>query len=154
MSAVSRSFVLRAAEERDLPAINALMHASSAYKGEYYVIIENYVVTSGDLERHRVFVADADGALSGFYSLIVDGKADLDLMFVSDAAQGLGVGRALFDHMKQVARRHGHATVLIGSHPPSVGFYERMGAVRRGLAPPIGRVTWERPLLELALAEN
>jgi GNAT superfamily N-acetyltransferase len=154
LSVVSRSFVLRAAEESDLPAINALMHASSAYKGAYYTIIENYFVTALDLARNEVFVADADGTLIGFYSLIVDGKADLDLMFVSDAAQGLGVGRALFDHMKLAARRRGHDAVLIGSHPPSVGFYERMGAVRRGLAPPLERVTWERPLLELALTEN
>ncbi|HWA90941.1 MAG TPA: GNAT family N-acetyltransferase [Rhizomicrobium sp.] len=146
--------IVRRAEASDLRAMNALMHGSRAYQGEYYRIIENYFVTADTLEHNAVFVADDDGALLGFYSLVIEGEADLDLMFVSDSAQGLGVGRALFDHMKRTAREHGFGTVSIGSHPPSVGFYERMGAVRCGVAPPFGPVTWERPLLTLNVMED
>jgi GNAT superfamily N-acetyltransferase len=75
-------------------------------------------------------------------------------MFVSDGAQGSGTGRTLFAHMKNVARRRGHTTVVIGAHPPAVPFYERMGAVRCGVSPPLPRVTWERPLLKLELLEE
>ncbi len=151
---MSVSFALRPAEAGDLPALNLMMHTSHAYQGEYYAILEDYFVTAEHLSRNKIFVAESGGILLGFYSLIVEGEADLDLMFVSDAVQGQGVGRALFDHMKETARACGLSSVKIGSHPPSVGFYERMGAVRCGMAPPLPRVTWERPLLNLSLAES
>ena len=147
-------FVIRAAEVSDLRAMNALMHGSRAYQGEYYRIIEDYFVTADTLEHNAVFVAERGGALLGFYSLLVEDEADLDLMFVSDAEQGSGVGRALFAHMKSTAREHGFGTVSIGSHPPSVGFYERMGAVRCGVIAPQAQVSWERPLLTLNVMED
>jgi len=146
--------VIRAASSADLGGINALMHGSRAYRGDYYRIIENYFVTEDYLAQHRVFVAEQDTALLGFYSLLVDGEPDLDLMFVSDDAQGAGVGRSLFDHMKQTARAHGIASIRIGAHPPAAAFYERMGAVRCGISPPLPNVTWERPLFKLAIAES
>ena len=151
---MAATFQVRIAEPSDLRAMNALMHGSRAYQGEYYRIIENYFVTEDTLEHNAVYVAEGEGALLGFYSLVVEGEADLDLMFVSDAAQGSGVGRALFEHMKRVAREHGFGTVTIGSHPPATGFYERMGAVRRGLSDPLPHVSWERPLLKLNVMEN
>jgi GNAT superfamily N-acetyltransferase len=147
-------FTIRVAHASDLRTMNALMHGSRAYRGEYYRIIEDYFVTADTLEHNAVFVAERDGALLGFYSLIVEDEADLDLMFVADHAQGSGVGRALFEHMKATARERGFTAVSIGSHPPSVGFYERMGAVRCGTAPPTERATWERPLLTLNVMES
>jgi GNAT superfamily N-acetyltransferase len=151
---VTAALVIRAAELHDLPALNTLMHASRDYQGEYYSIIENYFVTPAQLKTNRIFLAERDGELLGFYSLIVDGEPELDLMFVDDAVQGSGAGRALFEHMKRMAQQSGCANVLIGSHPPSLGFYERMGAVRCGSRPAQGRVTWERPLLKLQIVEN
>jgi len=152
MSAV---FTIRMADARDLSGINALMHASQAYQGEYYRILEGYFVTSDSLEHSQVFLAENDEALLGFYGLIVESEpADLDLLFVSDAAQGLGVGRALFEHMKGTARECGRINVSIGAHPPSAAFYERMGAVRCGVSPPSARVTWSRPLFKLDIVEN
>ena len=53
--------------------------------------------------------------------------------------------------MREAARSQGISSVLIVSHPPSAGFYERMGAVREGTKPPSGRVTWARPILRLAM---
>lgn len=150
---MNASVVIRAAQPYDLDAINTLMHISSAYRGNYYRIIENYFVTIDYLARNEVFIAVRGDTLLGFYGLIVDGEPDLDLMFVADAAQGLGVGRVLFDHMKQIACEHGIASVQIGSHPPAVGFYERMGAVRVGVCAPLPNVSWERPLLRLTLVE-
>jgi GNAT superfamily N-acetyltransferase len=91
---------IRAANASDLPATNTLMHDSHAYRGEYYKIIENYFVTPEMLAKNKVLLVEQNETLLGFYSLVVDGIAYLDLMFVSDDAQGLGVGRALFDHMK------------------------------------------------------
>ena len=128
------------------------MQASRAYEGEYHRILDGYVITEDLLAQERVFVAEAGGDLFGFYSLIVGDAPELDLMFVSDAAQGTGAGRALFDHMRETARGEGIRSVLIVSHPPSVGFYERMGAVRIGDKPPSGRIGWSRPMLRLDIA--
>jgi len=151
---MAEAFQVRTAVPSDLRAMNALMHGSRAYQGEYYRIIENYFVTADTLDHNAVFVAERDGALLGFYSLVVEGEADLDLMFVSDAAQGLGVGRAMIEHMKRTAREHGFDAVTIGAHPPAAGFYERMGAVRCGISDPLPYVSWERPLLKLNVMEN
>jgi GNAT superfamily N-acetyltransferase len=148
-------FSIRVATADDLPKINALMHGSSAYRGEYYKIIEGTAVSETYLADHDVFVGERDGSVLGFYGLIVASEpAELDLMFVSDDAQGSGIGRILFEHMKYAARQRGHTTVMIGAHPPAVSFYERMGAVRCGVSPPLPRVTWERPLLKLELLEE
>ncbi len=90
----------------------------------------------------------ADGlGVAGFYSLTLGNAPELDLMFVADRGQGLGIGRALFEHMLARARQRGLRAVKIVSHPPSLGFYRRMGAVEVGVAPPAGRVTWPRPIL-------
>jgi GNAT superfamily N-acetyltransferase len=148
-------FSIRKATADDLPKINALMHGSSAYRGEYYKIIEGTAVSEAYLANNEVFVGERDGDVLGFYGLVVASKpAELDLMFVSDDTQGSGIGRAIFEHMKDIARRCGHTTVMIGAHPPAVSFYERMGAVRCGVSPPLPRVTWERPLLKLELLEE
>jgi GNAT superfamily N-acetyltransferase len=148
---MSLSAQLRRAAKDDLPRLNALMKSVQAYQGAYGVILENYALGGTQLHRDQIFLAEAGGDIRGFYSLIVTGEPELDLMFVADAAQGTGLGKILFDHMRETARSHGIASVLIVSHPPSVRFYERMGAVRDGMKPPSGRVTWERPILRLAI---
>ena len=127
------------------------MKSVRAYRGAYGAILENYALGEAQLHRNLIFLAEAGSEVLGFYSLITSDEPELDLMFVADAAQGTGLGRILFEHMRETARSHGIASVLIVSHPPSVGFYERLGAVRVGMKPPSGRVTWERPVLRLAV---
>ncbi|MFJ8675825.1 GNAT family N-acetyltransferase [Streptomyces sp. NPDC093589] len=102
---------------------------------------------------------DADGGAGGgvvlgFYALVVE-SAELDLMFVADAAQGRGIGRLLIEHMKGEARSAGLDAVRIVSHPPSEGFYRSVGALRIGTlaaAPPV--VMWDRPELTLPVTER
>lgn len=127
------------------------MKSVRAYQGAYGVILENYALADTQLHRDHIFLAEEGGNILGFYSLIVTGEPELDLMFVADAAQGTRLGKILFDHMRETARANRVASVLIVSHPPSVGFYDRMGAVREGMKPPSGRATWERPILRLAI---
>jgi len=146
--------MLRAASVTDLPALNCLMQASSAYTGRYRSILEEYRITENQILTDHVVLAEQDGEVLGFYSLIAHGEPELDLFFVADDAQGQGLGARLFDHMQRQALRFGISAITIVSHPPSVGFYERMGAVRVGTKPPSGRVTWERPVLELRIVRS
>lgn len=148
---------IRRASGQDAPALNALMHASSAYRGGYASILEGYEVTPEYVGRHQVFVAvpafgpsagpsaePVSGPL-GFYSLT---DAELDLLFVADAAQGTGLGAALIAHLLETARANGIPSIRVVSHPPAARFYERMGAHRTGTIPPRPpKIPWERPEL-------
>lgn len=143
--------ILRRALKSDLPVMNRLMQASRAYEGEYRRMLEGYVITAGQIDRDHVILAELDGEVLGFYSLITAGEPELDLMFVADTAQGTGLGTRLFRHMQAEATRFGINSVRIVSHPPSVGFYERMGAGLTGMRPASGRITWERPILKVSV---
>jgi GNAT superfamily N-acetyltransferase len=140
---------IRRASGQDAPALNALLHASSAYRGDYASILDGYEVTPEYVERHQVFAAfppaaPAEGPL-GFYSLT---GAELDLLFVADAAQGTGLGAALITHMLETARAKGIPSVRVVSHPPAACFYARMGAHHTGTIPPRPpKIPWKRPEL-------
>ncbi|MCP2257587.1 Acetyltransferase (GNAT) family protein [Streptoalloteichus tenebrarius] len=131
----------------DAERLTTLLHASGAYRGSYASILAGYRLTPEYLADRPTFLVEDDGDLLGFYSLIVE-PAELDLLFVSDAAQGLGLGRVLVQHMLDQARRLGIPAVRVVSHPPAEGFYRRMGARPAGVVPPKPpRVPWERPEL-------
>ena len=143
--------MIRRATPADLPALNLLMRTSSAYQGSYAAILEGYAVDEAQVARDRFGLLEDEGGLAGFYSLTAGPPVELDLMFVADDRQGAGLGARLFEAMKADARAMGASEVRIVSHPPSVGFYERQGAIRMGDKPPSGRVAWARPMLTLAL---
>jgi len=125
--------------------LTALMHASSAYQGDYASILDGYAITPGYVEANPTFVATRDGEILGFYALL---EAELDLLFVADGAQGLGLGARLVSHMLAEARGRGLDSVRVVSHPPASAFYERMGARRTGTIPANPpKIGWDRPEL-------
>ncbi|HET6705135.1 GNAT family N-acetyltransferase [Amycolatopsis sp.] len=126
-------------------ALTALMHASSAYQGEYASILDGYAIAPGYVEANPTFIATRDGEILGFYALL---DAELDLLFVADRAQGLGLGARLVAHMLAEARGRGLDSVRVVSHPPALAFYVRMGARRTGTIPATPpKVGWDRPEL-------
>jgi GNAT superfamily N-acetyltransferase len=128
------------------------MHSSSAYRGNYAVILAGYDISEEQVENDLVYVAEYRCQLMGFFSLTnLRNNPELDLMFVSDQAQGRGVGRLLFDHLRTVAREHGLTRIHIVAHPPAEQFYLRMGASRSGTKEASGRVSWDRPVLSLEI---
>ncbi|GHG23956.1 MULTISPECIES: GNAT family N-acetyltransferase [Amycolatopsis] len=136
--------IIRAAPDQ-APALTALMHASAAYQGEYASILDGYAVTPGYVEANPTFIAARDGKILGFSALVA---AELDLLFVADAAQGLGIGARLVTHMLAEARKRGLESVRVVSHPPALAFYVRMGARRTGTIPANPpKVRWDRPEL-------
>ncbi|WP_189962374.1 GNAT family N-acetyltransferase [Streptomyces violascens] len=145
-----RGVSVRRATVRDAKRLTHLVRTSSAYEGPYAPMIAGYRVGQDYIETHEVYVAvGPDGRVLGFYALILN-PPELDLMFVADSAQGLGVGRLLMTHMKREARAAGLDSVRIVSHPPAEGFYLSVGARRTGTVvahPPA--VMWDRPELEL-----
>jgi len=142
--------IIRKAVPADAPVLTALMHASTAYGGDYARILDGYEISVAQVRRDPMFVADDAGRVLGFYSLTnLETPPELDLMFVADAAQGAGVGSQLFEHLRNTARELGISAVRIVSHPPAEHFYLRQGAQRIGVKGPSGRVSWARPILML-----
>jgi len=128
-------------------ALTALMHASSAYQGDYASILDGYEITPGYVAANPTFVATTGADVVGFYALLED-PPELDVLFVADAAQGLGLGARLITHMLGEARDRELGSVRVVSHPPALPFYLRMGARRTGTIPANPpKVRWERPEL-------
>ncbi|MBC2874001.1 MULTISPECIES: GNAT family N-acetyltransferase [Streptomyces] len=150
------SYGIRRAEVSDARALTRLVRSSRAYRGRYAPMVERYTVGPDYVVAHEVYVAEAEdpsagpGGLVGFYALLLD-PHELDLMFVADAAQGRGVGRALVTHMKERARAAGLTWVRVVSHPPAEGFYRSVGAVPMGTLPARPGIAWERPELVFPL---
>lgn len=146
--AASEPVRIRRATARDAKRLTRLVGNSRAYEGPYAPMIAGYRVGPDYIETHRVFLAVGEGdRLLGFYALVLS-PPELDLMFVADAAQGLGIGRRLVEHMIGEARSAGLTGVRIVSHPPAEGFYRSVGAKRIGTVkanPPA--VMWDRPEL-------
>ena len=141
---------IREARTEDCEALTALMLRSRAYDGRYRRIIENYPVTREMTEKGEVWVCESGGSIVGFYRLNRQ-EADLDLMFIDDAAQGSGLGRAIFEHMMSFAAESGLSEVQIVAHPPAADFYRRMGAVDVGISKASAPAGWDRPILKLPL---
>lgn len=144
---------MRRAVARDAKRLTRIVRGSRAYEGHYASMVAGYRVGPDYIEAHRVFVAAdrADDRVLGFYALLV-APAELDLMFVADDAQGLGIGRLLVDHLRAQARAAGLTRVRVVSHPPAEGFYRSVGARRVGTAPAQPpAVPWERPELEFTV---
>jgi N-acetylglutamate synthase-like GNAT family acetyltransferase len=142
---------IRRAIAADADCLTALIRASAAYVGRYAQLLAAYKVTPAQIAKDEVFVVEYENGISGFYSLVTVPVAELDLLFVSDAAQGKSLGKLLFQHMCARARINGATTVLIVSHPPSVGFYQRVGAQIAGIKPSSASVPWDRPVLHMCL---
>ncbi|MFD5191065.1 GNAT family N-acetyltransferase [Streptomyces sp. NPDC058357] len=144
---------VRRATARDAKRLTRLVRKSRAYEGQYAAMVAGYRVGPDYIETHRVFAAVDPGTerLLGFYSLVLS-PPELDLMFVADDAQGLGIGRLLVDHLRGEAERAGLTGVRIVSHPPAEGFYRSVGARRTGtLAASPPAVMWDRPELLLPI---
>lgn len=145
---------IRRATARDAKRLTRLVRTSRAYEGPYAAMVAGYRVGPDYIETHRVFVAvePDDDRLLGFYALVLE-PPELDLMFVADSAQGLGIGRLLVAHMLGQARDAGITGVRVVSHPPAEGFYLGVGGERTGTErahPPA--VMWDRPELHIPVA--
>lgn len=143
---------IRRATAGDAKRLTALVRNSRAYEGPYAPMVAGYRVGPDYIDAHEVHVAAGDdGRVLGFYALVLS-PPELDLMFVADTAQGLGVGRTLVAHMSERARAAGVTAVRVVSHPPAEGFYRSVGARRVGTVnanPPA--VMWDRPELVIAV---
>lgn len=83
------------------------------------------------VEDDEVWVAEDGGRTVGYASLDPS-TYEIDSVYVAPEAAGRGIGRALMEHILEVARDHRLENVWLDASVNAIPFYERMGFVVTG----------------------
>jgi ribosomal protein S18 acetylase RimI-like enzyme len=137
---------IRRARRADCAELTRIAHAAKRHWGYPERLIRlwraDLTVTPEFVVRQPVYCALDGEAVLGFYAVSGEGvSAELEHLWVDPPHIGLGVGRALVDHLVRRLRRAGVARLAIASDPNAEGFYRRLGARRVGsvASTPAGR---------------
>src|SRR5512140_2067068 len=81
-----------------------------------------------------VFVAERDGVVAGFASVVPrpDGDAELEALFVEPHLWKHGIGRRPVDHVAEVARTRAATSLKVVGNPHAEGFYVSCGFLVTG----------------------
>lgn len=146
----------RRAAPDDSRRLTELTFASKAHWGYDQAFMERarpeLMVTREYLDANECWVADSDGQVIGWFSLVdVPGSLLLDNFFLLPGHIGSGLGRQMWEQAVTRAAERGADRLTLESDPNAAGFYERMGARPTGsvTAPSTGR---ELPVYEVMLA--
>lgn len=128
---------VRPARPDEAAALTALAMRSKAHWGYDAAFMERAApdlrIAPEVIQDGTAFVAENGASVMGFCLLaVVDGVTTLRDLWVDPPAIGTGVGKELWSHMLEQARRLGYVTVRITSEPNAEGFYVKMGARRVG----------------------
>ena len=128
---------IRRASAEDTATLTQIAHDAKRYWGypEHWIQHwqDDLTISPEFVRSNPVYVADREGALLGFYALVLqDDKAILDHLWVTPEHIGGGVGKELFIHAMQNAAGQNVTEIEISSDPNAEGFYQKMGAHRTG----------------------
>ena len=127
-----KKLVIRDGRDADFGRLREIAVDSKAHWGYDRGRVEQWA-EGGDFEpeslgKRLVYVAEVDGEPVGWASLIPRGEvAWLEDLWVEPAWIGRGVGRMLFEHVKERARALGAVRLEWEAEPNAAGFYEHMG---------------------------
>jgi GNAT superfamily N-acetyltransferase len=94
----------------------------------YFMAMNTPAATAGKLNdsAYRYHVAERDGEVVGMIAM--RGNSHLYHLFVDRSLHGSGLGRALWEHAREVCRQQGNTgRYTVDATPDTVGFYERFG---------------------------
>lgn len=113
-------------------------------------------VSKSEIAAGNVFVLEDESRVLGFCSLEHISSDDVELghLFVDPEAIGLGHGRALVQHAREVARARGYSTILIQGDPNAEPFYASAGALKVGTRESASIPGRHLPLLEISLTSD
>jgi len=128
---------IRRARPDDAETLTAIAHAAKRHWGYPEEWIEHWkpelTITNDFIAKNEMFVAMVDEEIAGCGALVFDGtQAELEHLWVQPKHIGSGVGRCLFEKIRERARDLKASGLEISSDPNAEGFYERMGATRIG----------------------
>lgn len=147
--------LIRPARPDEAAALAALAVRSKAHWPYPAAVLARFArslaLTSEVVAANDVWVADRDGDVRGFYTLLHRGALSvLDDLWLEPGEIGRGSGRLLWEHAVARAVASGARMMEWEAEPYAVGFYERMGgATVRWVGSPLGRPL---PVMRLDLA--
>ncbi|MES2293830.1 MAG: GNAT family N-acetyltransferase [Pseudomonadota bacterium] len=124
---------VRLAKPSERRALEELQtRASLANSGDRDAILANpdaIQIPQSQIENGQVFVAERDGAISGFAAILPrdDGDIELDGLFVEPAQWKTGVGRRLVGVCASRAKLLGAKRLCVTGNPHAEGFYLSCG---------------------------
>lgn len=132
-TAAGMSFTIRPAASSDVPA----MHAVRSKVRENRLSDRAGITEASYLPyiaAGSVWVAETDAGVAGFAALSVT-DASVWALFVDPDAEGVGIGRALHNHMLEWAREQGIRLLSLSTEEGSraAHFYDRAGWTRAGI---------------------
>ena len=144
------------AEPKDAEALTAIAHAAKRHWGYPERWMESWrdILTMRPelIAANVAYSAMEDDRAVGFYLLTTESDGmHLDHLWIAPHAMGRGIGRALFAHAVEQARKLGQRTLKIEADPNAEGFYTRMGARRVGEA--VTEIEGQRRELPLLIYE-
>jgi GNAT superfamily N-acetyltransferase len=127
------------AKPEDADRLTEIAHAAKRHWGYPERWIESWrdtlTLRAEFIATNVTYCAMEDSDTVGFYLLTNESDGlHLDHLWIVPHAMGRGIGRALFEHAVEQARRLGHRLLKIEADPHAEGFYTRMGARRIGEA--------------------
>ena len=140
---MTTSVQIRPAAERDAPLVLDMIRALAEYEKLSHAVIATEQTIRESLFGARpdaeVLIASVGGQPAGFalffhnYSTFLAQKGlYLEDLFVKPEYRGAGVGRALLEHLAQIAvdRNCGRFEwSVLDWNEPAIGFYKKLGAV-------------------------
>jgi ribosomal protein S18 acetylase RimI-like enzyme len=148
---------IRPADPEDAPALCRIARRAKAHWGYGPELLERWrgelSVTAESLRAAPTYVAEAAGAIAGFYQLSLDAMPPaLEHLWVDPDRMGQGAGRALLRHAQDLLAARGSDELAIDADPHAEGFYLAMGAHRVAAVPaPVpGDAARVRPQLRLS----
>jgi GNAT superfamily N-acetyltransferase len=161
--------IIRPARPHEGPALTKLTFVSKRtweYPETWFDIWrEELTITAAYIEKNTVRLAETDGRLSGYYTILYN-KEDkmvcgaliekgywLDHIFVAPFFFKKGIGTRLFHNACETALGLGASTLRVLAEPKAAGFYRKIGAEYVGEFPSNipGRTT---PFFRLSLSKK
>ncbi len=155
-AAVTATGEIRRARPTEAGLLSALAFRSKAAWGYDHAFMEGcraeLTITTDQIRARPVYVWTETSRVLGFYALRPEGElVEVDHFYVAPEALRRGIGRALWQHLRQEALRLGVSRVGVSADPNADGFYQRFGFSRMGMRPSGSISGRQLPYLELAL---
>ena len=147
---------MRRARPTEAGLLSALAFRSKAAWGYDRAFMEGcraeLTITIDQIRARPVYVWTETGRVLGFYALQPESDlVEIDHLYVTPEALRRGIGRALWQHLRQEALRLGAVRVGVSADPNAEGFYRRLGFSRMGTRPSGSIPGRQLPSLELTL---
>jgi GNAT superfamily N-acetyltransferase len=133
------SFLITRVEVSQAPQLTKIAYAAKAFWNypepwlAFWRERGDMTITASSIAENPTFVAAREHELIGFYTLILrQDTGILENLFVKPDFIGQGIGKLLFQHALETARRFHLKKLTLESDPNAKAFYKRMGMQQTG----------------------